>query len=347
VLDLQTKIQAFEKLGEYLKNFPSEELQHLKSLAKSKNNWFTSESIDKALEGIQTYLNRTDLEKWVAKYPKIARISPQKVAIVMAGNIPAVGFHDFLSVLMAGHKVLVRPSSEDEVIIKKIAQILVQIEPQFTEYIEFVEKINVADAIIATGSDNTARYFEYYFAKKPHIIRKNRVSVAILDGTETKEDFENLGKDIFTYFGLGCRNVSKMYVPENYKFDSFFEGIQRFEDVRNHHKYFNNYEYNKSIYLLKPIEHFDNGFLLLSESTEIASPVACVFYETYQSKEDLQEKIFKYQEKIQCIVSRKAWWQGSYAFGEAQNPHLWDYADNVDTMEFLTSIESQKNKNFY
>lgn len=338
MLDLQTRIQAFEKLGEYLKNFSSDELQHLKSLAKSKNNWFTSESIDKALEGIQTYLDKTDLEKWVAQYPKIAEVIPKKVAIVMAGNIPAVGFHDFLSVLMSGHKVLARPSSEDEAIMRKIGQILIQIEPQFADYIEFVEKINAADAIIATGSDNTARYFEYYFAKKPHIIRKNRVSVAILDGLETKEDFGNLGKDIFTYFGLGCRNISKLYVPENYKFDPFFEGIQLFEEIGNHNKYFNNYEYNKSIYLLKPIKHFDNGFLLLSESTEIASPVACLFYETYHNKEDLQERLSKHQEKIQCIVSREASWQGSYAFGDAQNPHLWDYADNVDTMEFLTSI---------
>jgi Acyl-CoA reductase (LuxC) len=338
VLDLQKRIQAFEKLGEYLKNLSSDELQHLKSLARSKNNWFTPESIDKALEGIQTYLDKTDLEQWTTKYPKISEVTPKKVAIVMAGNIPAVGFHDFLSVLISGHIVLARPSSEDEAIIKKIGQILIEIEPQFAERIEFVEKINAADAIIATGSDNTARYFEYYFAKKPHIIRKNRVSVGILDGTETKEDFENLGKDIFTYFGLGCRNVSKLYVPENYKFDPFFEGIQSFELMANHNKYFNNYEYNKSVYLLKPIVHFDNGFLLLSESSEIASPVACMFYETYQNKENLQEKLSKYQEKIQCIVSKQASWKDSYAFGDAQNPRLWDYADNVDTMEFLTSI---------
>jgi len=338
VLDLKTRLQAFEKLGEYLQNIPTDELQMLQSHARAKNNWFTAESIQQALAGIQTYLNPTDLQNWVAKYPQIEHTKPQKVAVVMASNIPAVGFHDFLSVLMAGHQLLARPSSEDEVILKKIAQILIQIEPQFAEYIEFVERINAATAIIATGSDNTARYFEYYFAKKPHIIRKNRVSVGILNGLETSEDFKNLGKDIFTYFGLGCRNVAKLYVPENYVFNSFFEGIQEFEFVQNHNKYFNNYEYNKSIYLLKPIKHFDNGFLLLSESSEIASSVACMYYEIYRNEQDLVEKLAHYQEKIQCVVSKDGSWKGSYAFGGAQSPRLWDYADNVDTMEFLSSI---------
>jgi len=337
VLDLQTRIQAFEKLGEYLKNFSSDELQHLKSLAKSKNNWFTSESIDKALEGIQTYLDKTDLEKWVAQYPKIAEVIPKKVAIVMAGNIPAVGFHDFLSVLMSGHKVLARPSSEDEAIMRKIGQILIQIEPQFADYIEFVEKINAADAIIATGSDNTARYFEYYFKDKPNIIRKNRNSVAVLTGDETKEDLVNLGEDIFRYFGLGCRNVSKVLVPKDYDFKNFFEAIYEYKDVIFYEKYSNNYDYNKAVFLMSNFKLLDNEFLTLKEDSSYASPISSVFYEYYEDIEVLKTQLKNDADQIQCIVSNGIV-ENSIPFGKTQKPELWDYADNVDTIQFLIQL---------
>lgn len=327
---LEQRLKAFVELGKRLHQIP----ETAKMQAKNQNKWFTDESIGKAIEGIKTYLDAEKLEKWIKSYP-ISDTSPQKVAVVMAGNIPLVGFHDFLCVLMSGHILLARPSSEDNILIKALADLLVEIEPNFANYIHFVDKINEAEKVIATGSDNTARYFAYYFAKKPHIIRKNRVSIAILNGTESEKDLEALGEDIFTYFGLGCRNVAKLYLPYNYDFLNFFEGIQSFSEIRNHHKYFNNYEYNKSIYLLKPIEHLDNGFVLLSESQEIASPVACLFYEFYENEADLEQKIASYSEKIQCIVSQGAFWKNSYAFGEAQKPQISDYADGIDTMKFL------------
>ncbi|MDX1904927.1 MAG: acyl-CoA reductase [Thermonemataceae bacterium] len=337
-LSLAQRVAAFKNLGYYLKNIPFEEFNNLALQAKTKNNWFTSENVEKALGGIGKFLEAEALEKWVEIYPKIAHTNPKKVAVVMAGNIPAVGFQDFLSVLMAGHILLARPSSEDDILIKFIAEKLLEIEPDFQPFLYFVERINEAEAIIATGSDNTARYFEYYFAKKPHIIRKNRVSIAILNGKEDFNDLEALGADIFSYFGLGCRNIAKLYVPDNYDFTYFFKGIEQFNYIANHHKYFNNYEYNKAIYLLKPLEHLDNGFLLLSQSKEIASPVACLYYETYENNEELIQKITPFEQKIQCIVSKEAFWQKSYDFGQAQYPTLWDYADDIDLMRFLEEL---------
>ena len=329
-MNLATRLTAFIKLGENLDKIP----ETAKIQAKNQNKWFTDESINKAIEGVKTYLEAEKLKKWIQNYPA-DHTTPQKVAVVMAGNIPLVGFHDFLCVLLSGHILWARPSNEDSALIKAIADLLIEIEPKFADYIYFVDKINEAEKVIATGSDNTARYFAYYFAKKPHIIRKNRVSVGILNGLESKEDLQALGEDIFTYFGLGCRNVAKLYVPRNYDFTSFFECIQGFAEVVNHNKYFNNYEYNKAIYLLKPIKHLDNGFLLLSENSEIASPVACLFYEYYNNLQELEEKINSQEEKIQCIVSKEAFWKDSYAFGQAQKPQIDDYADRVDTMKFL------------
>ena len=329
-MNLQERLKAFSELGKQIHLIP----ESAKIQAKNQNKWFTDESISKAIESIANYLQTEKLERWVKNYSQL-NTPAQKVAIVMAGNIPLVGFHDFLCVLISGHILLARPSSEDNILIRAVADLLTKIEPRFSEYIYFVDKINEAEKVIATGSDNTARYFAYYFAKKPHIIRKNRVSIAVLNGKETKDDLQALGEDIFTYFGLGCRNVAKLYIPKNYDFTVFFEGIQSFSEVGNHNKYFNNYEYNKSIYLLKPIEHLDNGFLLLSESSEIASPVACLFYEYYEDEIDLERKIASHSEKIQCIVSQDAFWKNSYAFGEAQKPQVSDYADGIDTMKFL------------
>ncbi len=329
-MNIQQRLEAFIELGKCLPQIP--EITRIQ--ARNQNKWFTEESLSKAIEGIQAYLEPQSLTKWVGQYPEL-KVSPKKVAVVMAGNIPLVGFHDFLCVLMSGHILLARPSSEDNVLIRAVADLLLSIEPAFAAYIHFVEKINEAEKVIATGSDNTARYFAYYFAQKPHIIRKNRVSVGILNGKETQEELTALGEDIFTYFGLGCRNVAKIYIPTGYDFEPFFEALQPFAEVRNHHKYFNNYEYNKAIYLLKPIQHLDNGFLLLSENTEIASPVACLFYEYYKNTQDLTQKLSPYTEKIQSIVSQNAFWQNSYAFGKAQKPQVWDYADGIDTMKFL------------
>ena len=258
----------------------------------------------------------------------------------MAGNIPAVGFQDALSVLVSGHILLAKPSSDDYVLIYAILNKLIDLEPAFEDYIRFVERLNDADAFIATGSDNTARYFHYYFAKKPHIIRKNRTSVAVLTGEETNEELRALGRDALQYFGLGCRNVSKLYVPEKYDFTRFYEAIQDMDKIYlHHHKYFNNYDYNKSILLVNRVPHFDNGFLLLTESEVLVSAISVLHYETYRSLEEVKEKLAIASEKIQCVVGNSnSGLPEMVYFGETQKPGLLDYADSVDTMAFLASF---------
>ncbi|WP_394990285.1 hypothetical protein [Emticicia sp.] len=221
---------------------------------------------------------------------------------------------------------------------KFIINKLFELNPDFRNYIQIVDRLNDADALIATGSDNTAKHFEYYFAKKPHIIRKNRSSIAILSGDETKTDLGNLGNDIFQYFGLGCRNVSKLYVPQGYTFDKFYEAIEYWNTICLHHKYNNNYDYNKSIYLVNRVIHLDNGFLLLKEDEALVSPISVCFWETYNDEEHLKTLIENKRDKIQCIVSKGGYFENSYSFGEAQMPKLDDFADGVNTMEFLKNI---------
>jgi hypothetical protein len=230
----------------------------------------------------------------------------------MAGNIPLVGFHDFLSVLITGHKAHCKLSSEDPLLLKKITAYLLEIEPTFKEFIFFPDQLKNKDAIIATGSNNTARYFDYYFSTIPHIIRKNRNSCAILNGNESKEDIHELGKDIFYYFGLGCRNVSKLFIK--------------------HHKYINNYDYRKSIYLINQIKHWDSGFFLLKEDIQLSSPISVLFFEYYQSDTDLHQKIKQHENEIQCIVSQNGWYPKSVPFGKSQFPALDDYADGIDIL---------------
>ena len=256
----------------------------------------------------------------------------------MAGNIPLVGFHDFLSVLISGHNVLVKTSSNDQHLLPFLAKYIIAIEPRFADKITFVDgKLENFDAVIATGSNNTARYFEYYFKDKPSIIRKNRNSVAVLNGKETKEQLVALGEDIFRYFGLGCRNVSKLFVPKGYSFDAFFEAIFEYQDVIHYEKYANNYDYNKAVFLMSNFKLLDNGFLTLKEDQSYASPISSVFYEFYDDIDTLQKKLQSDHEQIQCIVSNIGI-ENSIDFGQTQKPKLWDYADNVDTISFLLII---------
>jgi hypothetical protein len=260
------------------------------------------------------------------------------VGVIMAGNIPMVGFHDFLSVLISGHILYAKLSSDDTFLIKMLAERLLKLETRFEKNILFMDLLKEADAVIATGSDNTARYFEYYFSKKPHIIRKNRTSLGILTGNETTADFLALGEDIFRYYGLGCRNVSKLMVPDNYSFDEFFKAIESYSYMLDHHKYQNNYDYNKSILLVNQSTHLDNGFLLLSESEQLVSPISVLYYQTYTNAPDLKNKLATIRDKIQVVVSSAGWYPDSIAFGQAQCPAVWDYADGVDTMAFLQSL---------
>jgi len=257
----------------------------------------------------------------------------------MAGNIPAVGFHDFLSVLLAGHHLLAKLSSDDQYLLPDIAEILINIEPSFNDHITFtLEKIQDFDAVIATGSNNTSRYFNYYFGKYPHIIRKNRNAIAVLGGNESRDELNGLAEDIFTYFGLGCRNVSRLFVPKDYDFKAFYEGIEGFSDIGNHHKYVNNYDYNKSVFLVNMEPHFDNGFLILKENAAIASPVSVMHYERYENLDEVNSFVSRESESIQCVVSALTEVQGSIRPGSAQHPKLWDYADGVDTLRFLLNL---------
>lgn len=305
--------------------------------AKNENSWFTEQNIALALEGIQRYLDETKLKAWTQDLPPQPS-KVKKVGVVMAGNIPLVGFHDFLTVLISGHKLLAKLSSQDSSLLKHIAGILIDIEPQFKEQIQFQDKLNEADAMIATGSDNSSRYFEYYFAKIPHIIRRNRTSVAVLDGQETMEDLLALGDDIFKYFGLGCRNVAKLYVPNNYDFKTLLDAWQPYHLLIHHHKYNNNYDYNKSILLVNKEPHLDTGFALLRKSDQLVSPISVVYYESFYDLADLKTQLKQHRDKIQCVVSRQAWIKDSLPFGHAQQPELWDYADGIDTLAFVREL---------
>jgi hypothetical protein len=338
-LPLKTRVNAFLQLGEQLSNLEDEEKVQLFQKAENQNPWFVSESMSSALKGIIAMLKTEKVEHWLSAYYLHESVPSQDVGILMAGNIPAVGFHDLLCVLLSGHKASVKLSSSDSVFPLWLIQRILDIEPGFRQFIHVEEMLKGKDAYIATGSDNSARYFNYYFGKYPHVIRSNRTSVAILDGEESREDLENLGVDIFMYYGLGCRNVSKVFVKNVEILPKLLDALQKFEKVASHHKYFNNYEYNKSIYLVNREQHLDNGFLLLKESEELVSPIGVLFYEIYKNDTELDLKLASLESKLQCVLSRdtnKS--NGTIPFGQAQCPDPWDYSDKVDTMAFLSSL---------
>jgi hypothetical protein len=334
-MDWMRRVKVFQKFSSVLLEKQTSWEQWAKQ-AKLHNPWFTEENVRNALLAIVHMLTKDKLEQMLAGIPITE--NRKKVGVIMAGNLPLVGFHDFMCILLSGNLVYAKVSAQDPVLIKILAEILLEIEPAFRERVFFVERMNDMDAVIATGSDNSAKYFNYYFSSIPHIIRKNRTSIGILNGTETKEDFIMLGKDIFMYFGLGCRNISKLYVPNDYHWIPFFEAIEVYHEAGNHHKYQNNYSYNKSVYLINSVKHFDNGFVLLTESQELVSPLGVIFYEPYADASDLKVKLSQWQDKIQVIASRASWYPQSIPFGCAQTPELWDYADGVNTLEFLATV---------
>jgi len=352
-MTLETKKNVFVELGKFLSQFSENntarnqtvlrndlffnEFETLIKLSQSHNGWYTPEQVYFSIQSWATALTEENLEKWLSVYD-FSEINPKNIALILAGNIPLVGFHDFLSVLITGHNVLVKTSSNDQHLLPFLAKYIIAIEPKFAEKITFAEgKLENFDAVIATGSNNTARYFEYYFKDKPKIIRKNRNSVAVLNGTETKKQLAALGEDIFRYFGLGCRNVSKLFVPKGYSFVAFFEAIFEYQDVIHYEKYANNYDYNKAVFLMSNYKLLDNGFLTLKEDKSYASPISSVFYEFYDDIALLQTRLQSENEQIQCIVSNNLV-ENSIDFGQTQKPNLWDYADNVDTISFLSTI---------
>jgi len=335
-MDTKNLIKAFSTLGKRLRELSEEDLELLIVRARAENAWFTDASIRLSLEGIIKFLDEETLTKWTSSY-ELKNHSVKTVGVVMAGNIPLVGFHDFLSVLICGYKALIKLSSKDSVLIKQLTAMLIEIEPQLEQRIIFAERLKDFDAVIATGSDNSARYFEYYFEKYPNIIRKNRTSCAILQGNETEEELLNLGEDVFSYFGLGCRNVSKLFVPHDYNFAPLLKAWESFSEISNHHKYHNNYDYQKSIMLVNGVPFLDNGVVMITESEKLVSPISVIFYEYYSSMDDLNGVLKSQSSKLQCIVGKMK--PATIAFGQAQYPEIGDYADQVDTLKFLFELK--------
>ncbi len=343
---MENKIIALSKLGREIEETVSSDDFGTNDLGRKisdkigeayhENGWFTKEAVLMSLHGISSWLNEDTLQQW----KKLYEISPErkKVGLIMAGNIPLVGFHDLLCVLLSENTAQIKMSSSDKSLLPGILERLVEIEPEFKDQINFVQKLSDYDAVIATGSNNSARYFEYYFRNKPHIIRKNRNSIAVLKGDETEEELRELGKDIFSYYGLGCRNVSKILIPEDFDLDRLFGAILDFNEVAMNKKYANNYDYYKALYLLNKADLIENGFLLVKEDSTLHSPVSMLFYQRYQNENDIKEYIEIEKENIQCVVSKSEVIENAVPFGKSQFPSVDDYADGVDTMKFLTSL---------
>lgn len=296
------------------------------------NGWFSKKSVCESLLALGNQLTIESLTSWTSNY--YFTENPKRVGVIMAGNLPLVGFHDFLCVLLSGHHIVAKMSSDDKTLLPVLTDLLIKFAPEIKANITLTEgRIGEIDAMIATGSNNSMRYFENYFGKYPHIFRKNRTSLAILDGTETESQIHELGKDIFTYFGLGCRNVSQILIPADFDINRFFGGIINHSEIVNHHKYANNYDYNKAIHLMNQENILDNGFVLLKESAELHSPLAMLFYHRYENQSEVENYIEMHQESIQLIVGNNY-----VPFGQAQCPMLSDYADGIDTMKWLENL---------
>ncbi|MFM8911535.1 MAG: acyl-CoA reductase [Flammeovirgaceae bacterium] len=334
-MTLTERVNAFVQLGNRLTYLSEDEKKTLFHRANAENPWFTEENCERALQGISIFLDTSVLDRWLAPYT-LGNSTKKMVGVAMAGNIPLVGFHDLLCVLISGHQLKAKLSSPDSVLMTFIIEELKKIEPRFASSIFIEERLNKLDAVVATGSDNTARYFEYYFRNVPHLIRKNRSSCAVIMGEESDEELTTLGHDVFDYFGLGCRNVSKVFLPDGFDIKRLMRAWEAFNPIGQHPKYANNYTYQRAILLVNLLPFFDNGVLVFSENTSLVSPIAVVYYEFYQSLADLQNKIDAHADKIQCIVSANGWYRKGVPFGQSQQPQVWDYADNVDTMQFLS-----------
>ena len=341
-MTLKQRIKAFVEVGLFInrhfsgQQHASESQLHLGldkvvEVAHIYNNWFIPKFVNEAITNIGSFLKAEDLVRFSNPFSE----KPQKtIAIVCAGNIPLVCFHDILCVLLSGNKVLIKLSSDDKVLLPFFLKLLSHYEPLFEEQIRFADgKLSDFDAVIATGSDNTASHLHYYFSKYPNIIRKSRSSVAVLSGQETTEDLKNLGTDIFQYFGLGCRNVSKLLVPHGYSFDTLFEAIVDFGYVVNNKKYGNNYDYHRAIYLLESMQFLDNNFLMIKESPDLHSPVGVLYFQYYSTEAEVEEYLQIHQNQIQCVVGKDM-----IPFGYSQSPVITDFADNVNTAEFLVNL---------
>ena len=330
---LQRRIELLARLGKYM-NENDLEWKTAKQKAAGVNPWFIPEFIEQASFSISTqFLDETKLETWVSQYevPSIHE-RPKKIGLVMAGNIPMVGFHDMLCIFISGHRQVIKLSSKDEVLIPHLVAKMITWDSEVEELIVFADKLTNCEVYIATGSNNSSRYFEYYFGKFPHIIRRNRTSVAILDGNETTPELEQLADDVLMYFGLGCRNVTKLYVPEGYDFEPLLKALNKYEHFMDYHKYRHNYDYQLALLMMGNKMYMTNGATLLNQNESLFTAISQLHYQYYNGIEQLLESL-KGNEDIQCIVSKSG-----IPFGSAQTPSLTDYADGVDTMKFLTEL---------
>lgn len=328
-MPLKEQIQALIKLGAYMQS-DDEQWTAVKDHAERANPWFTKDQVEEAVAANAALLTEEQLTEWISRYSLPQ--SHKTVGIVMAGNIPMVGFNDWLCGYISGHNIRIKLSSKDSVLIKHLNEKLAEWDGEVAERIQFAENLKGCDAYIATGSNNTSRYFEQYFGKYPHIIRRNRTSVALLDGSESTEELKLLAKDIFTYYGLGCRNVTQICVPRGYDFIALLDACRSYDDYINHHKYKNNYDYHLAIYLLNKVQYMSNEVLLLVENELSFSAVSVLHYRYYDDKAAMLQEL-ETSGDIQAIVSKK-----HIPFGMAQSPALTDYADGVDTMAFLCSL---------
>ncbi|MBI1225106.1 MAG: acyl-CoA reductase [Bacteroidetes bacterium] len=335
-MNLKERISVLTQLGEHLLQ-PDDYLDAVIHRTEYNNPWFTKENQALAIRSIATeFLDKNKLEKWAATYPIPDEPPMKTVGMVMAGNLPLVGFHDLVCTFVSGQKAKVKLSDKDRFLLPYLLQLLEKYAPGSGDFFEIVDQLNGMDAVIATGSNNSSRYFEAYFGKYPHIIRKNRNAVAVLDGTETADELHLLGKDVFRFFGLGCRNVSKLYLPKGYHFEALMERLHDFREIVNHSKYRNNFDYNLALLMLNQVPYFNNGCIILAENRDIASRIATLHYEFYEDKLALEAELTSRTEEIQCIVAKPGLLSlPTIPFGQSQEPTLFDYPDGVDVMGFL------------
>lgn len=353
--NIEKQIEVFSRFGKIIHDFCEKEIagvKHKNALyrkmqdgiikSEAENPWFTRDFQLINLKAWGEILNENKLEEWLSSYPEVEKSNQKgkKVGLILAGNIPLVGFHDILCVLMSGHVALTKLSSKDRLMYPLLKDIISDIDQETGNkwIILEEEKLTGMDALIATGSDNSARYFDYYFGKYPNIIRKNRNSVAVLSGNETDKDIQALGDDIFLYFGLGCRSVSKLYIPEDFGPEQFYPYIEQYAHLYQHTKYANNYDYQKAVYLVNKVHIYDNGFLILKEDRSLSSPVGCLYFERYKNLSEVIDELGRQFDKIQCVVSGIHELPKRIQFGKSQFPELYEYADNIDSLKFLFNL---------
>lgn len=341
---LKERIALMTRLDDYLGE-NSEDWQRAKELARQQNTWFTGAYIDKAVENIRSsFLKEKELHKWLMGFPSFDETDAPLVGIVMAGNIPLVGFHDFLAVFLTGCRLKIKLSSKDRILWETLFRLLAQWDPRFINQVEVAEQLKNCDAYIATGSNNSARYFEFYFEKYPHIIRHNRTSAALLSGRESAEELAELSEDINLYFGMGCRNVTKIFVPENYNFESLIKALNKFSYHIDHNKYKNNYDFQLALYLLNKVPYMSSDSILLIPSDSLFAPVSVLHYETYDHAEHIWERLSG-DDCLQCLIGNEQYFKNDFRlipFGKAQQPELTQYADNIDILSFLKNLKKNK-----